>query len=63
MKEHIAKILDDYYDSNRPDIRDLRVLGESPKLGIVCIRWRDEMGTHTVKSILQENQLIITELR
>ena len=63
MEELIERILNQYYDWNRPDIKDLQILDESPDLGIMCIRWRDDGKTFTVKSILQDNKLLLTELK
>jgi hypothetical protein len=63
MQEQIERTLDQYYDWNRPDIRDLQILEESPNLGILCIRWRQGDQTITVKSILQDTTLLLTELR
>jgi hypothetical protein len=63
MEEQIERTLDQYYDWNRPEIKDLQILEESPDLGILCIRWRHRDKTITVKSILQDNTLLLTELR
>lgn len=63
MEEQIERTLDQYYDWNRPEIKDLQILEESPDLGILCIRWRVREKTITVKSILQDNTLLLTELR
>jgi hypothetical protein len=63
MEEQIERTLDQYYDWNRPEIKDLQILEESPDLGIICIRWRDSDRTVTVKSILQDNTLLLTVLR
>lgn len=63
MQEQIERTLDQYYDWNRPEIRDLQILEESPDLGILCIRWRQDEKTITVKSILQDTTLLLTELR
>jgi len=63
MEEQIELILDRYYDFNRPEIKDLQILEESPNLGILCIRWREENGTVTVKAIFQDGKIIITELK
>ena len=63
MEEQIERTLDQYYSSNRPTIQDLQILEESPDLGIVCIRWRDNGKTITVKSILQDNKLLLTQLK
>lgn len=63
MEELIERILDQYYNWNRPEIKDLQILEESLDLGIMCIRWRDGDKTVTVKSILQDSKLLLTELR
>ena len=63
MKEQIELILDKYYDYARPDIKDIQILDGSPDLGILCIRWRVGDKTITVKSILQDNQLLLTQLK
>ena len=63
MEEQIELILDQYYDFNRPDIKELQILGESPELGILCIRWRVGTETITVKSITQDNKLLLTRLK
>jgi hypothetical protein len=63
MEELIERILNQYYDWNRPEINDLQILEESLDLGIMCIRWRDGNRTVTVKSILQDSKLLLTELR
>ena len=63
MQEQIERTLDQYYDWNRPEIRDLQILEESPDLGILCIRWRQDEKTITVKSILHDTTLLLTELR
>ena len=63
MKEQIEFILDQYYDYARPDIKDIQVLDESPDLGIMCIRWRVGDTTITVKSILQDDKLVLTQLK
>lgn len=63
MEEQIERTLDQYYDWKTPDIQDLQILEESPDLGIVCIRWRHDGKTITVKSILQDNRLLLTVLR
>lgn len=62
MQDQIERTLDQYYDSNRPEIKDLQILEESPDLGILCIRWRHRNKTITVKSILQDNKLLLTQL-
>jgi len=63
MEAQIQTILDQYYDGVVPDIKDLQILEESLDLGIMCIRWRDGDRTITVKSILQDGKLLLTELR
>ena len=63
MKEQIELILDRYYDFNRPEIKDLHLLEESPELGILCIRWREDAGTITIKAIFQDNKILLTELK
>lgn len=63
MEEQIERILNQYYDWNRPEIKDLQILEESLEIGILCIRWRAMDKTVTVKSILQDNKLVLTELR
>ena len=64
MQEQIERTLDQYYDWNRPYvIQDLQILEESPDLGITCIRWRHRDKTITVKSILQDNKLVLTQLK
>lgn len=63
MEELIERILNQYYNWNRPEIKDLQILEESLELGIICIRWRDADQTVTVKSILQDNKLLLTELK
>ena len=63
MEELIERILNQYYDWNRPEIKDLQILEESLELGIMCIRWRHNDKTITVKSILQDSKLLLTELR
>lgn len=63
MEEQIELILDQYYDFNRPDIKELQILDESPELGILCIRWRVGTETITVKSITQDNKLLLTRLK
>lgn len=63
MKERIQTILDQYYRKNDSKVKELSVLDSSPDLEIVCIRWRDGDRTITVKSILQDNGLLLTELR
>jgi hypothetical protein len=63
MKEQIEFILDQYYDYARPDIKDIQILDESPDLGIMCIRWRVGDKTITVKSILQDGKLVLTQLK
>jgi len=63
MQEQIERILNQYYDWNRPEVKDLQILEESLDLGIMCIRWRDGDKTVTVKSILQDGKLLLTELR
>jgi hypothetical protein len=63
MEAQIQTILDQYYDGVVPDIKDLQILDESPDLGILCIRWRDGDRTVTVKSILHDGKLLLTELR
>lgn len=62
METKIEKILDKFYDYAQPKVHDIRVLSESPELGIVCLRWRDQDRTVTVKAIFQE-ELVLTELR
>ncbi|CAB4174882.1 hypothetical protein UFOVP1247_50 [uncultured Caudovirales phage] len=62
MEEQIERTLDQYYDWNRPEIKDLQILEESPEFGILCIRWRAMHKTITVKSILQDNKLLLTTL-
>ena len=63
MEAKIQNILDQHYDGAVPDIKDLQILDESPDLGILCIRWRDGDRTVTVKSILHNGKLLLTELR
>jgi hypothetical protein len=63
MKEQIELILDKYYDYARPDIKDIQILDESPDLGILCIRWRVGTETITVKSITQDNKILLTRLK
>ena len=63
MEELIERILNQYYNWNRPEIKDLQILEESLELGIICIRWRDADKTVTVKSILQDSKLLLTELK
>ena len=63
MEEQIERTLDQYYDWNRPEIKDLQILEESPDLGILCIRWRHRDQTITVKSIQQDNKLLLTLLK
>ena len=63
MEEQIDKILDQYYDSAVPVIKQLAVLYSSPKEGIITLRWRDEQDqTITVKSIFQADQILLTPL-
>lgn len=62
MKEQIDSIINQYYNGNVPEIKDLVVLHESLELGIVCIRWRDEKSTVTIKSILQDKNLLLIQL-
>lgn len=62
MEETITKILNEYYNYQLPEIRDLTVLDRSPKLGIICIRWRVEDSVITVKCITRDDELIITRL-
>lgn len=63
MEATIQTILDQHYDGVVPDIKDLQILDESPDLGILCIRWRDGDKTVTIKSILHDGRLLLTELR
>ena len=63
MEEHVQRILAKYYDNIVPEIKDVTVLDSSPDLGIMCIRWRDAKHTVTVKSISQDGELLLTELR
>jgi hypothetical protein len=63
MEEQIERTLDQYYDWNRPEIKDLQILEESPDLGILCIRWRHRDQTITVKSIQHDSKLLLTLLK
>jgi hypothetical protein len=63
MEEQIERTLDQYYDWHRPEIKDLQILEESPDIGILCIRWRHRDQTITVKSIQQDNKLLLTLLK
>ncbi len=62
MEEEIEIILDQFYSFNRPEIKDLSVLDESPELGIFCIRWRADDQVITVKSILHGGERILNQL-
>jgi hypothetical protein len=62
MEEQIESVLDTYYNYVRPEITDVSVLEASPNLGIYCIRWRHDGKTITVKSIITDSKISITQL-
>jgi hypothetical protein len=63
MEPKIKKIIDHYYKDQPADVREVKVLDESPELGIMCLRWKTDRETVTVKAILQQGSIIINELR
>ncbi|CAB4174924.1 hypothetical protein UFOVP972_91 [uncultured Caudovirales phage] len=63
MEERIEKIIEKYYAHHVPKIKDVILLDESPELGITCIRWSEGDKKITVKSILQGDEIVITELK
>lgn len=62
MEERIESVLDTYYNYVRPEITDVSVLEASPNLGIYCVRWRHDGKTITVKSIITDGKISITQL-
>jgi len=63
MDVEINKVIDKYYNQDRPLVTDIQILDESLDAGILCIRWREGKGTVTVKSITTNVETIITELK
>lgn len=63
MKEEIKTILDQYYNNQLPNVTDIQILDESPASGILCIRWRANNTTITIKSIKELDSYIITQLQ
>jgi hypothetical protein len=63
MDAEINKVIDQYYNYDRPLVTDIQILDESLDAGILCIRWREGKGTVTVKSITTDVETIITELK
>jgi hypothetical protein len=62
MEEKIEKALTKYYlEKERPAITDVQVLDESN--GVVCLRWRDNQSTITVKYFVLDGEEIILELK
>jgi translation initiation factor IF-2 len=62
MEEQIKLILDQFYNENTPEISNVSVLNSSLDLGILCIRWREGDRVITVKSIIQDNNRLLTQL-
>jgi hypothetical protein len=50
MEEKMEIILDTYYNYDRPEIKELQVLSESPQFGLVTVRWKETQKTVTVKA-------------
>jgi len=63
MEEEIKTILDQYYSNQLPSITNLQILDSSLDSGILCIRWRHDNTTITIKSIKEEDNYIITQLQ
>lgn len=63
MKEEIKTILDQYYGNNLPSITNLQILDSSLDSSILCIRWRQDNTTITIKSIKELDSYIITQLQ
>ncbi len=62
MEDRIEYILSEYYNYNKPEITDLQILEEALHLGILCIRWRAGEEVVTIKSIVQDNKLLLIKL-
>lgn len=63
MKEEIKTILGQYYGNQLPRVMDVQILDASPASGILCIRWRANNVTITIKSIKEADSYIITQLQ
>ncbi len=63
MDAEINKVIDQYYNYDRPLVADIQILDKSLDAGILCIRWREGQNTVTVKSITTDTETIITELK
>jgi len=62
MESKIKKIIYHYYKDQPVEVRDVKLLSESPDLGITCLRWRTDTETVTVKAIEQQGSLIINKI-
>ena len=62
MELKIKRIIDAYYKDQPVEVRDIRLLDESPDLGIACVRWKTDKETVTVKAIFQQGSVIINPL-
>ena len=62
MEPKIKRIIDHYYKDQPVEVRDVKLLSESPDLGITCLRWRTDSETVTVKAIEQQGSMIINTI-
>lgn len=62
MEPKIKRIINTYYKDQPVEVRDIKLLNESPELGITCLRWRSGNVTVTVKAIDQQGSLIINSI-
>jgi hypothetical protein len=63
MEPKIKRIIKAYYKDQPVEVRDVKLLDESPELGIACVRWKTDTETVTVKSIFQQGRVIINSLK
>ena len=62
MEPKIKRVIDAYYKDQPVEVRDIKLLDESPDLGILCVRWKAGEETVTVKAIFQQGRVIINPL-